>query len=296
MQNVKCEMQNVPFVLAILAAGLLLTMPHGARAATMEPITLEGTWQFQLDPGDVGVEQQWFAKTLAQTIQLPGCLQAQGFGDYVSVDTKWTGQIVDRSWFTAPKYAPYRQPGKIKLPFWLQPDKHYVGAAWYQREVKLPEEARGKRLTLSLERPHWQTRAWLDGRPLGVGDSLSTPHVYELGSPPPGKHVLCVRVDNRLIVDVGENAHSVSDHTQTNWNGMVGRLAVQASDPLWIDDVQVYPNVAEATALVKVRVRSAQPVKGKGKLRLSAEAGGEIRRFYHRRHGTHPCGALCAGQ
>ena len=135
----------------------------------------------------------------------PGVLQAQGFGDDVTVDTKWTGQIVDRSWFTAPKYAQYRQPGNVKVPFWLQPDKHYVGAAWYQRDVEIPADWQGKRVVLSLERPHWETRVWLDGRTVGSNDSLSTPHVYDLGTGSrPGKHRLTIRVDNRMVVDVGD--------------------------------------------------------------------------------------------
>ena len=35
---------------------------------------------------------------------------------------------------------------------------------------------------LTLERPHIETRAWLDGRALGTSNSLSTPHEYELGN------------------------------------------------------------------------------------------------------------------
>jgi hypothetical protein len=71
---------------------------------------------------------------------------------------------VDRSWYTGPEYAKYRAPGNIKVPFWLQPDKHYVGAAWYQRAVDVPAAWEGKRLVLTFERPHWETRVWLDGR------------------------------------------------------------------------------------------------------------------------------------
>ena len=61
------------------------------------------------------------------------------------------------------QYAKYRQPGNIKVPFFLQPEKHYVGAAWYQRDVDIPAAWQGKRVVLSLERPHWETRVWLDG-------------------------------------------------------------------------------------------------------------------------------------
>ena len=162
----------------------------------------------------------------------PASCQAQGFGDDVTVDTKWTGQIVDRSFFTSPRYEPYREPGRVKVPFWLQPDKHYVGPAWYERDVEIPPEWKGRRLVLHLERPHWQTIAWLDGKVLGSNDSLSTPHEYDLGTAiEPGTHRLTIRVDNRLVVDVGLNSHSVSDHTQGNWNGIVGRPRAACRQP-----------------------------------------------------------------
>jgi hypothetical protein len=47
-----------------------------------------------------------------------------------TVDTVWTGDIFDPSYFTEERYEKYRQPGQIKLPFWLQPDKRYIGPAW----------------------------------------------------------------------------------------------------------------------------------------------------------------------
>ena len=140
-------------------------------------------------------------------MNLPGTLAAQGIGDEVTVDTKWTGGIVDRSWFTAPEYEKYRQPGNIKVPFWLQPDKHYLGAAWYQRDFEVPAAWKGKRVVLTLERPHWETRVWVDGRFMGTNNALATPHEYDLGTAlAPGRHQLTIRVDNRLVVDVGHDS------------------------------------------------------------------------------------------
>ena len=101
-------------------------------------IDLAGTWSLRLDPQNVGVRKQWFTQSLPETIQLPGSLQAQGYGDEVTVDTPWVGDIFDRSWFTDPRMEPYRQPGNIKVPFWLQPERYYRGVAWYQRTISIP--------------------------------------------------------------------------------------------------------------------------------------------------------------
>jgi hypothetical protein len=226
-----------------------------------------------LDRNNAGIEERWFERSLPDRIKLPGSLPAQGIGDDITVETKWTGDIVDRSWFTAPECAPYRKSGNIKVPFWLQPEKYYVGAAWYQRDIEIPPDWKGKRVVLTLERPHWETRVWVDGKALGSNNSLSTPHEYDLGTGlTPGKHQLTIRVDNSLVVDIGVNSHAVTDHTQGNWNGMVGDISLRATAPVWIEDVQVYPNVAGRKARVVVKIGNRSGRAGTGNLFVSVSS------------------------
>ncbi len=239
---------------------------------------LSGEWQFALDPQDQGASAGWFNTPLEQTIRLPGSLQAQGFGDEITLDTPWTGGIVDRSFFEDARYEKYRQPGQIKVPFWLQPETYYLGPAWYQREIDIPSAWAGKRVTLFLERAHWETLVWVDSQYAGSNVSLSTPHVYELSAwLSPGKHRLTLRVDNRRVVNVGPNAHSISDHTQTNWNGIIGRIELRASSPAWVDLVQVYPQPAERSARVVVRLCSQADRDLSGTLTLQAALEGGAR-------------------
>ena len=233
------------------AAGLAL----GAGAAEAPKVSLAGRWQFQLDRSDVGVNEQWFARALTEAVQLPGTLGAQGIGDPVTVETKWIGGIVDKSWFDSPDYARYRQPGNVKVPFWLQPEKYYAGAAWYQREITVPAAWSQKRVVLTLERPHWETRVWVDGKFAGTSNALGTAHVYDLGVMPTGTHRLTVRVDNRMVIDVGENSHSVSDHTQGNWNGIAGRIELAACDIVGIESQRVV-TANDGTVRVAVKVRA----------------------------------------
>ncbi|MGH9162455.1 MAG: sugar-binding domain-containing protein, partial [Vicinamibacteraceae bacterium] len=172
----------VTFLTASLVVVLGLVSAPTTQVGSTRLVSLEGTWRFELDRDDSGLLEHWYRRPLSQTIALPGVLQAQGFGDDVTPSTTWTGQVVDRSYFTDPEYEPYRRAGNVKIPFWLQPDKHYVGPAWYQRDVEIPEAWRGQRLSLTFERPHWQTIVWMDDRIIGSNDSLSTPHVYDLGT------------------------------------------------------------------------------------------------------------------
>ncbi|MDQ8188301.1 sugar-binding domain-containing protein [Pelagicoccus sp. SDUM812002] len=246
-----------------------------------DSINLAGSWRLQLDRENAGVEQGWHNRQLSDRIELPGSLPGHGIGDPITVDTPWVGSIFDPSWFTEPKYAPYREPDNLKVPFWLQPETYYVGAAWYQREIEIPANWTGQRVTLHLERPHWKTTVWLDDTLLGSNDSLSIAHIYGLGtSVSPRRHVLTIQVDNSVQVELGENSHSISDHTQGNWNGIVGAIELQASSPVWVEDVQVYPDLSARRATVRGVLRNVTGSQVKGTVELSvngkAEGGGDF--------------------
>ena len=246
-----------------MSAGVACRSMNSVSSAT----SLAGEWRFTLDREDAGVQQQWFTRDLADRIRLPGALQQQGYGDPISTTTPWVAKLIDVQWYKKEKYGKYTQPGNVLVPFFLQPARHYVGPAWYQRDIEIPAAWQGRRIVLTLERAHWETQVWVDDKALGNNRSLATPHVYDLGTGlSPGRHRLTIRVDNRMIVDVGADAHSISDETQTCWNGIVGRLELSATSPVWIRDVQVYPNVAKRSALVRVRVGNATGKAGGGTL------------------------------
>lgn len=214
--------------------------------------SLQGEWRFALDRNDRGLAEQWYTRSLTDTIHLSGSLQEQGYGDEVGIETPWTGQIVDKSWYDSPLYEKFRQPGNIKVPFWLNPDRHYVGVAWYQKEIDIPASWSDSPVQLELERTHWETTLFLDGVEMGKHESLSTPYRHTFKELTPSKHTLTLRVDNRVNIEVGVNAHSVSDHTQSNWNGVIGTISLTAKPSLYIDDIQIYPNIADKTVKVAV--------------------------------------------
>lgn len=124
---------------------------------------------------------------------------------------------------------------------------------------------------LILECCHWETQIWVDTKAVEKHNSLSTPHEYDPGAElTPGKHVLTIRVDNTAKIDVGKNAHSVSDHTQTNWNGIIGDIKLQAHDPLWIKDLQVYPDVQKKSAKVHITISNHTAASLEGELVFEA--------------------------
>ena len=213
----------------------------------------------------MGLSEGWFARDLSQHIQLPGILQAQGFGDEISVNTPWVAALPrDMRWYLLTQYKAYTEPGNVKMPYLSQPVRHYLGVAWYQREVEIDDSWEGKRVVLSLERPRWETSLWVGDRRVGSNRSLVAPHVYDLGSLTPGRHRITVRIDNRMILPYRPDGHSVSDAEGQTWNGVVGEIHLSATTPVWIEDAQAYPNVAEKSVRIHVRITNSTGRPGSG--------------------------------
>lgn len=253
----------------------LLVFSLFSTTAAQQKIDLSGNWDFQVDSLDKGITDKWFNHQLKDHIKLPGSMSTNGKGDEVSVNTPWTGNIIDKSWFTSNDYARYRQPGNIKIPFWLQPAKYYKGAAWYQKTVNIPASWNNRYIQLYIERSHWETTVWIDDVEIGMENSLGTAQVFEPGNKlQPGIHRLTIRVDNRIKnIQVGNDAHSVSDHTQTNWNGMVGELSLRARPRVFIGSVQLYPDIKNKLVLAKILVKNTSGTQQVVSLNLAAIPG-----------------------
>lgn len=252
---------------------LVVALTYSCQKTTVSnKIDLAGEWQFAIDSLDSGVSEKWFAKKLGDMIHLPGSLTSNGKGDDIGWNTPWTGQIVDSSFFKNPEHAKYREPDNFKVPFWLQPVKYYKGAAWFQKEIDIPKSWKENDIVLFLERCHWESRVWIDEQEVGMQNSLGTPHVYNLTEfLSSGKHLLTVCIDNRVKeIDPGINSHSISDHTQTNWNGIVGKLFLEARAATNIQNIQLFPDIQNKEVKAKLKVKSSDA----GKISLSMKVSG----------------------
>lgn len=272
---------------ATVAAAGQIALPNWIWAAVpaIQPpvrsgaVSLAGRWRFALDPSDSGVKDNWFDRELngSMSIALPGILQTQGYGDDVQAMTEFVAALPrDMAWYKLPQYAPYTRPGHVEVPYLSQPVKHYLGAAWYQREIEIPERWSGMRVALMLERTRWQTTVYIDGREQGSCHSLVAPHEFELGQLKPGYHRLSIRIDNRMILPYRLDAHSVSDAEGSTWNGIVGRIELSATSPVWIENAQVYPNISKKSARIRVRIGNVTGKSGEGKL-TTGDASSAVR-------------------
>ena len=226
---------------------LLLFVSFSILVNAQESIDLSGTWQFAIDRSTKGIRP----KQYRETIELPGSMLTNGKGDDVTLETQWVSSLYDSSYFFNPRMAPYRQPGQMKFPFFLTPDKHYVGNAWYRRTVFVPSEWKGKAVTLFLERPHIETFVYVNGKLAGQEMSLSVPHQFDVTDYIKfGKqNTIEIRIYNGIEnVCVGQDSHSVTDQTQGDWNGIVGTMDLRTSPRLW--RFRVEPEIAMNSAKV----------------------------------------------
>lgn len=174
----------------------------------IKDIALQGAWDFALDPDRKGLSEDWHKTRFEDEITLPGTIDL----------------------------ARKCPPGPSAGMAYLTRRNPYVGPAWYARDVVVPEDHDGLYHDLFLERPHGAVRVWLDGLEVGRDLGLCTPNTFLLGQLAPGLHRLVIRIDNGDFPQVGgahqdtnsDVAHSTSEHTQSNWNGIVGALRIEA--------------------------------------------------------------------
>ena len=238
-------MDNRKSYMRILIIGILI-MATGCQQSFRNynaTIDLAGTWKFQLDPEHAGLKEKWFSTDLNDSIKLPGTTDENKkgiFKDEMAVDR------LSRVWY-------------------------WKGAAWYQKEVTIPESWEGKNVKLLLERTK-DTYVWFDDINCGYNNTLSAPQYFDLSKAvKPGKHLITVLVDNAKLPPVGPS-HAVDERTQTNWNGIVGKIELQMTDPVWIDEVQVYPDVKNNCVKVRVNIGNITGNIAEGQLLVNAES------------------------
>ncbi len=248
----------------ILLSTTLTSFSAGQR------IDLSGVWKFGY--GDEVVYDD--------EITLPGSMLTNGKGNDVDTKTKWTGSLYDMSYYYSDLYKPYRQPGNIKFPFFLTPDKEYVGKAYYSKTVTVPKDWKGNRIVLHLERPHIETTLKVNGKEAGHRMSLSTPHEFDITEfvTPGSENTIELTVYNGIEnVCVGQDSHSVTDQTQGNWNGITGDIYLESTpSDLYIRNVRVFPDVKGKKALVKVIKGGDSSRLKKASVKVESDDGADI--------------------
>ena len=263
-------MRNVLYILSFLLCSIFASAKVSVDSNGYRVYDLSGNWSFQLDRNDVGEKEGWYKPDFRYNdeILLPGSMPERLKGDDVTVNTQWVGGLYDSSYYRNPYMEKYRIEGNVKVPFFLTPVKHYVGKAWYKYTLQCDKGWSSGDAVLFLERPHIATKVWVNGNLIGEKNSLSEPHVYNIPmNDKADSYTIVICVDNRLeAANVGKDSHSVSDQTQGDWNGIVGKIELREYNP--IKSLQVYPDIDNKKTRVNVQFNK----KTTGSLVLIAES------------------------
>ncbi|MCR5818591.1 MAG: beta-glycosidase, partial [Prevotella sp.] len=110
---------------------------------------------------------------------------------------------------------------------------YYKGKAEYERTVVIPKSWAKKPLTLFLERTKPST-LYIDDRLIDSCNNISTPHRYLVKALKPGQHTIRLVIDNGSGVpeQLYASSHAYTEDTQTNWNGIIGKMWLAPAKPL----------------------------------------------------------------
>lgn len=140
----------------------------------------------------------------------------------------------------------------------------WFGEAVYTKNIDIPSGWKGKKITLFLERTK-PTTIYIDGKEVGKCDDISVPQVYDLtGKINPGRHVLSIAVDNGNSVpkQLLGSSHAYTEDTQTNWNGIIGKMYLKAHEcPVTIKNVRTHSQAKENRVDIEVTLNDARKKK-----------------------------------
>lgn len=148
-------------------------------------------------------------------------------------------------------------------------DRYYFeGYAWYSRTILAEKEWEEKEITLFLERTRIST-VYIDGKEVGTENTLCGFHRHDLtGKLTEGEHRLTVRVDNTDYPTRG--GHMTSPDTQTNWNGILGRMELQIREKVHPENLRIE---AKEPQNVKIEAEIAGMSQGEAQICVGRKEG-----------------------
>ncbi len=229
-------------LLVVAAEGTVLAQEVQPQDWQRDRLPLGGTWELLLDTTAARRGDARHGEHFPEEVTLPGTLDESGKG-FANTDST------------------YQHLSRLVT---------YEGPAWYRREVDIPENWAGKHIELVLERTK-VTHVWVDDRPAGSSERIFTPQRYDLtGLLTPGRHTLTIVVDNDPSLVPVEGSHAYSENTQTNWNGIIGDLHLEAAGLLRIERVRVFPDIDANAVDVEVQIVNGNTAGANATLRLVA--------------------------
>ncbi|MFQ6133433.1 MAG: glycoside hydrolase family 2 protein [Armatimonadota bacterium] len=211
-------------------------------------LNLNGRWQFEFDPDDVGEKEGWHeGRDLADEILVPFCWEAPlAWGEQE--------QAGNEVWFSR---KVYREPDRVTRDNYRDAARHEIG--WYRRTFEAPQDwlSAGKRVILHFGAADFLTKVWVNGEPAGEHEGGYTPFEFDLTDllVPAGEQTLVVR------------CYDAQDHSQqpagkqwgwyTRTSGIWQTVYLEPRGPSHLSRVHIRPDVDDSCAHLALEAVSA---------------------------------------
>lgn len=181
-------------------------------------VDLSGMWELAMDETCTWHAVDAFANAQPEEIRLPDSTSHAGKGNWNPVD-------------------------ELEC---LTESRKFEGNAWFRRTMPVTF-CEGHAYRIFLERTR-KTVVFVDGEEIGREESLCTPHVFEI----PERLAAAIRERGcvTLMICVSNTGYSMpgghmtSPDTQTNWNGILGRMEIQEIPEVHLEELRVEGNAA----------------------------------------------------
>jgi beta-galactosidase/beta-glucuronidase len=184
-------------------------------------LCLNGTWEFEIDSGDSGLERGLRTRALAQQITVPFCPESELSGIHTT---------------------------------------DFMHAVWYRRTVTIPQEWHGRHVLLHFQAVDYDTTVWVNGVEVGRHRGGFTPFTCDLqGVAQPGEAVTIVvraRDDNRPSQPRGKQSTKYGNYSvfYTRTTGIWQTVWMEPVHPCYLRRTRITPDVANGV------IRLEQPL------------------------------------
>ena len=140
-------------------------------------VNLNGTWEFEFDPQDLGEREGWFETNF------------DGYTREIRVPYPWeslaawgeSGQATNANYFSR---VAYLDPDNVtcggleRSGNYREAARHTVG--WYRRSVAIPKNWEGQRVILKFGAVDWSAKVWVKGQFVGGHENGYLPFEFDI--------------------------------------------------------------------------------------------------------------------
>ena len=214
-------------------------------------VNLNGTWEFEFDPQDLGEREGWFETNF------------DGYTREIRVPYPWeslaawgeAGQATNANYFSR---VAYLDPDNVtcggleRSGNYREAARHTVG--WYRRSVAIPKNWEGQRVILKFGAVDWSAKVWVKGQFVGGHENGYLPFEFDITD--------CITFGDHCEIVV--RAFDPQDHQyqpvgkQHNWyqrtSGIWQTVYLEPRSDTYIGAVQIYPDIDASKVTFRVKI------------------------------------------